>query len=589
VATEAAARRVAEQAGGLPVAVEMVAARWRAMQARPGPDSEPVSGRDPASALDPVQRAVDEAVMFLSAEADDLFRHSVSLPGGMSTALTEALVGADPAGRDLPEHARAARRARALRELVSGSLLVTATTDHGVRYRALQPVVDARRAWVSDADEGATMTAVADWMQGRMRPSYLEAPDPARLRQVIAEWINLDAVLAWLERHDPRRLMELGVALSDVWDVTGRGAAGHRWVDRALHRLGPHDVDDVMRARALVCFHTSRGLAYVAAHGPSVREARALLERAGAQGSDIWGVVHAQLAVVNGWHNDLEGMEQAIAVTHAVARRSRSPWFTALVTELDGMAWLVRGEPARGVALTLEAAEMFEAVGDIDNAANAGYFSCVLGRFADLADRDQERLLALGEERAAATGLAKVTALVAGERARFGIARGQTDRAEELAAALALTEQAGNFHHAAVGRRDLGLLLLAEGRGEEAAPYLREATRHLARLDLGACSLAVAGLASLHSGEAARRLGSAAWTFARQAQGMPLTDVDLDALRRLAGGEPASPTQVGDAAALVSDLLDLQLAVPSSPLFPAVPPDGAGWGSGATRHSSDGN
>jgi hypothetical protein len=534
---------------------------------------------------DPVTRAVDEAVMFLSAEAEDLFRHSLSLPGGMSTGLAEALAGTDGAGRGLPAHAWAARRARALRELVSGSLLVTALTEHGVRYRALQPVVDARRAWISNRDEAATMTAVAEWMQGRMRPSYLESPDPARLRQVIAEWINLDTVLAWLEQHHPRRLLELAVALNDVWDVTGRGAEGHRWVERALRRLGPDEVDDVWHARALVSFHTSRGLAYVAAHGSSVHKARRLLVRAGAQDSDIWGVVHAQLAVVTGWRGDLVGMEDAIAQTLDVARRTRSPWFTALATELDGMAWLVRGEPARGVAMTLEAAEMFEALGDIDNAANASYFSCVLARFAELEDEDQDRLLALAEQRAGVTGLAKVAALVAGERARYGIARGLTDHAEELAGALSLTEQAGNVHHAAVGRRDLGLLLLEEGREEEAAAYLREATRHLVRLDLGACSLAVAGLASLRGGEAARRLAQAAWTFAHQAQGMPLTDLDLEAMRRLTGPEPAASVVLGtvsEAVADVRDLLDLRLAVPPSPLFPADPPTGTGWGPGAT-------
>lgn len=560
VADESLARAVAEAAGGLPVAIEMIAAR-----VRQDPSHRVArSGVTPASG-DPVARAVEEAVLHLSGEAAELFRRCVHLPGGMSREVAGALL---PGPRRVDDRGHEAARARVLRELVSGSLLVTSATTRGVRYRALQPVVDARRAWAEPRDEEATMTAVASWLGSCTRDSYFEPVRSDGIRAVVEEWINLDEVMRWLARHDPRGLLQLGMSLSDVWDVTGRGAEGHRWVRQASGALP--DLDPVTRARALLAFHTSRGLAYIAAHGDVVREAITLLREAGAEDTDLWAVSHAQLSVVEGWRGDLPAMERALGVVRTAVERAGSPWFGALVDEIDGMACLPRGRAADGVGPCLRAASTFEELGDVDSASNATYFACLLGRFGGLPSAELTRLLDLGRERAATTGMPKAQALVAGEAARFGIDRGHVAHADELAAALALTEEAGNLHHASVGRRDLGLVLLRAGRHAAAGHQLRAALRHLLLLDRAASATALAALSGLRDGALAATLAAAAWALAEQADGMPLSAADLALVRDLAGPRPTSLPDADEAVRLARDALGLHDTVPSSPLRPAA-------------------
>ena len=67
-ATETQARAVATAAGGLPVAIEMLAARERAVPASVSSASA-TTGPAPGAATDPVSSAVNEAVLHLSGEA----------------------------------------------------------------------------------------------------------------------------------------------------------------------------------------------------------------------------------------------------------------------------------------------------------------------------------------------------------------------------------------------------------------------------------------------------------------------------------------------------------------------------------------
>ena len=403
-ATNARARAVAAATGGMPVAIEMVAARVRH-------DPEHVVA-GPGAAGDVVARAADEAVLYLSEEATELFRHALCLPGGMSQRLATGLQSASSSDQQ-DDRVLQARSTRALRELVSSSLLVTSSSERGVRYRVLQPVVDARRAWTSTDDEASAIRATAAWLRSCVRDNYFEPVSPGPLRDAIDEWINLEEVMRWLGRHDPDAQLDLAVALTDVWDVTGRGATGHSWVRHALGRLP--DLDPVRRARGMVAFHTSRGLAYIAAHGDVVREAVALLDRERAYDTDTWVVAHAQLCVVDGWQGDLSSMQRDIDVVRTAATRVGSPWIGALVDQLEGLSRMPMGEPAAGVDQCLRAAETLEQLGDLDNAANATYFACALGRFGQLGDTRLKEILDLGTERAARTGMPKVSALVAGE------------------------------------------------------------------------------------------------------------------------------------------------------------------------------
>jgi hypothetical protein len=219
---------------------------------------------------------------------------------------------------------------------------------------------------------------------------------------------------------------------------------------------------------------------------------------------------------------------------------AQSEWFEGVLLELDGLATLVHGRPLTGVSDCLRAVETFVDLGDLEAAVVAAYFACVLARMGAMSTQPMERLLRRSEELAAGAGTVKSRALVAGEVARFAIAHGNPERAEALESALSLTERAGNLHHAAMGRRDLGLTLLREGKSEEAAYQLLAAARHLVRTDPPSAALAIAGLARLRSGRESRALASVAWSLACGQVGTRVTDADRANLLVLVGSEPKS-------------------------------------------------
>ena len=175
---------------------------------------------------------------------------------------------------------------------------------------------------------------------------------------------------------------------------------------------------------------------------------------------------------------------------------------------------------------------------------------------------------------------AKQQALIAGEVARFGIDQGRAEQADDLAAALALTEQAGNLHHAAVGRRDLGLVLLTAGQVAAATHQLRDATRLLLTYDRNACASAVAALASVHDGAARTVLTQGAWALADAADGMPLSSDDLARIASLAGPRPEQPPPLVTAVAAVREVLGLARPATTGPPFPRAR---ASRGGDATR------
>lgn len=545
------ARQVAEKGGGLPTAVALVASQHRGgIHRGTGLNMSPGAGSVVAG-------AVEDAVAQLSPRALTLLTRSSHLPGGMSLSLSDVM-SPDTMTSFAALDLRGDRgdRAKLLRELVAESLMLTETDRHGLRYRVLQPVADALSARSGADDAGEAMRRLTGWANANVRQSYFLTPDRAGLALVAAEHVNIDAALQRGQTQDPAGMLELAVSMAEVWAFAGRVADGHRWIDTGLASASEAGtVPGPSRARALIALTNSRGLAHIAAHGDLVVEAVELLADEGLTTSDMWAVANSQLTVVLGWRGDVEGMTKARTAVRVAVSAAQSEWFEGLLLELDGLATLVHGRPLTGVPDCLRAVKTFEDLGDLEAAAVAAYFACVLARMGGMSTEPMERLLRRSEELAASAGTIKSRALVAGELARFAVARGNPERAEELARALTLTERAGNLHHAAMGRRDLGLMLLRDGQRGEAAYQLLAATRHLLRTDPPSSALAVAGLARLRSGGEHRVLAGVAWSLARGAAGTPVTEFDLAHLLVLVGPQPETLPSHEAARRTLADLL----------------------------------
>lgn len=522
---------VAARSGGLPLAIELLAAvAETAPAARTGPSGVLSLGTI-------VERAVDE----LPPDTERLFLALIDLPDGATPDLADhlaILTGASPQ-----------RRARQLRELVAGSLVVTIPVSDagvtGVRHRVLQPIADLRARWSTPGLAEQNHAAIADWLRTHLPESLAAGPRRQEMARLLPETRTWQRTLQWYAARRPDLLLPLANALHPFLRWSGQPVAGATWVTRALDLVGPQG-DPVDRATALVLRTQGQGLAHMAQGLRDLDEAVELQRAAGVTTGPLWGVTHAQRAVALGWAGDLTGFDEAMAVARAAVTVDHA-WFGLQCDLALALSHMLRGTPAAGVELARASARRFLELDDPDAAVVAIHYATQLAAVAGFSPPAMEELFQEGEH-LGAQAQPHPRALLAGTRAQHALRAGSTDAVPILLDAIRLTEATGNWRTAAVGRRDLGLLHLRSGRIDRARHQLVLAATRLLTLDTGAAALAVAGLAVLAPEPAARAtLAAAAWSLATAGGGSTPGEEDRAVLRELLGA-PARPVQPRDEA-----------------------------------------
>ena len=168
----------------------------------------------------------------------------------------------------------------ALCALVDKSILIRTTKDGQVRFRLLDTLRDYGRTHLTDTEHHELRHLHADYYHRLTAQAASDWFGPHQIEWVhrlTVEMPNLREALRFRLTHDPATALELATNLRLIWIPRGMFSEGHRWLDLALSATPP--IPSSQRARAL------KDIAIVAALGGNlsvattrITEARHLLE-----------------------------------------------------------------------------------------------------------------------------------------------------------------------------------------------------------------------------------------------------------------------------------------------------------------------
>ncbi|HKY15038.1 MAG TPA: adenylate/guanylate cyclase domain-containing protein [Microthrixaceae bacterium] len=248
-----AIRRICAAVEGIPLAIELAAARLRVYSpAELAADVDDLlsllieRGRGRPDRHRTLRSTLDWSHDLLDDVERSAFRRLAVFVGGFTMPAARAVV----AGDDLD----GASVVDALESLATKSLVAEMSAEGGIRLRLLEPI----RQYAQDRLEAAEELDLVSrrqlrWVTGMARgiaSEYSSAPDVA-LRQERSEHANIVRAIDWAIQHgDAESAARVIIRLGDVWFSIGQPDALH-WCTLALGAL-PHDVRPSSRAGVLV-------------------------------------------------------------------------------------------------------------------------------------------------------------------------------------------------------------------------------------------------------------------------------------------------------------------------------------------------
>ena len=522
---------------GLPLAIELAAARVRSISVRDIArrlDDRFALLQDPSSHRPHRRRALSAAIGW---SYDLLFPDD-------QRGLWALSCFAASASLDAVEHVMAALGVPAeavldtVTRLVDRSLVaVDVASDGGVRYRLLDSIRAYAEARVVEAGalDGA-MVAHAVWyadlaawcdahVRGRDQPECLAI---AR-----AERADVDAALAWCASHDPVLGTRIANGFGWTWVVLGDGTAGAARVRAALAPdATAHD-----RATALLL------AGWLEASAGDVALARSDLDAAARLAGDLPDKTlvadverhRAFLAIQQGAPDRVLA---AAAASLATYRPQGLAWPTAASLLLAAYGSLMLGDTATATRDATEAVGILEPVDDSWGLVHA---EAMLGGIAQAEHRFGDAVVALSRaaEESQRLGFTGQAALHLAGLARARHRAGDLDgAAASFLQAVDAANAGGDGRLAATARLHLARLLRSRGEGEDAVVLLEENQRWYERAGGGEGALLTRCLLYAESGD-----GSALEAVLAEALAQGNDEVRVHALDALA----AAAAREGDA------------------------------------------
>jgi predicted ATPase/DNA-binding CsgD family transcriptional regulator len=529
-AAAAAAAQVCRRLDGLPLALELAAARVRLLTVEQLAErlDDVLGVLTDGSRTGPVRHqtlraTIDWSHALLPRPERALLRRLAVFAGGFELDAAERVAGPLHAGdggaaaaSGVAGRTGAGGRAQAtvltlLGRLTAKSLVVADDRGATMRYRLLEPIRQYAGEQLERAGEAAAL-------RGRHRDYFLDLAERAEpalggpdqrlaLERLSAEQDNLRAALAWCRRaaDGAEPGLRLAAALVEFWDVSGSFAEGREWLTALLARAG--GARPRVRAKAL----NGAGLL-------AIREARYAAAR--------------------------DALEEGLALARAAA----DPRLTAEALNRLGFVAYVATELPAARALLREALATAEAAGDRRNVAtalgNLGLVARGGGDFSGARARMEQALAiweAAGDRRGAAGALNNL-GVVADDAGDYAAAQALHERS------LALKRGLGDRWGIGVSLGNLGSVL--QKRGDLAAARVLGTQNLTLMRELGdrrgvASGLFKLGRLSAIEGDydAARRLLEQGLARYRELGLRPLTASALTALGdvvlRLGGRERA--------------------------------------------------
>jgi len=472
-ATAAPIARIVRQLDGIPLAIELAAARTKILSPaqiaeRLGDRFRLLTGgsRTAPSRQQTLAAAMDWSYDLLSDPERVLFRRLAVFAGGFTLDAAEGIC------RD-PD--RPTSLLDLLTALADKSLVVVDQGTDEVRYRLLETVRTYALMRLETAGETADLrTRHARWFTAwaeEVRPRLYRS-DQRWLNRVEREHDNIRTALAHAIQPPVNALpLRLGAAVFRFWEVRGHWNEGRQWLEAGLS-AAPSAGDD-LRGRVLVYIAT-----FAQYQGEYERarqaagEALPLFEAA----NNPQGIARAQNVLGNAayYQGDWTEAEQRYRVGLELGRRSREPRDTAGPLANLATIALHHGAFEEAERYAREALEAFQATDDRHGLA---FVLNLLGLLA--ADQDDaagaqslfEESLAirrsLGDRRGIAGSLMNL-GRVAAEQQTF-------DRAESLyEESLTIRRELGDRFGIAGALASLGDVALARGNRVRAVAQLRE-------------------------------------------------------------------------------------------------------------------
>ena len=522
----AAVLEIVEQLDGLPLAIELAAARLRvlppgSLAARLGSRLRLLTGgsRDLPERQRTLRGAIEWSYDLLS-EPERAFLDSLSVFSG--PADLEAVEAVCAEGTDALGY---------LTSLVEKSLVRRLDTDaDGPLFALLETIKEFGRERLRARGE-------AERFAERHAEHYLRLAQEAEgeiIGPLQIHWLdrlerdhdNLQEAIRWsLERGAIERAACIGAALHWFWWIRGQLSTGRHWLGRALAHRGARPA---VRGRALVAH------ARLSADQGDYDEARrdldeALAIAAGLDDEELRAHGLSELSYIGFRRGSQEGEELAHQALEIFRRRGDRHGEAIGLMRLASLATR-RGDYERAAVLHLEALEIRRALGDTWGTASAlnnlGYDAALHGRF-DEAGPYLEECLELFEKVGFKEGIANATDSLA------LVAAGRGDWPEAIACyerALALFREMGYLPGVCFELVHLGRTLAEAGDLERARRCLREGLELAHRIgDEETQAFAYEGVASylmrLDRAEEAAALFAAAHRFREEVQ-IPLPPVD---------------------------------------------------------------
>ncbi len=467
--------QICGQLDGIPLAIELAAARVRALSvdaiaSRLGDRFRLLTGgtRSALPRQQTLRAVMDWSYDLLTEPEQALLRRLAVFAGGFSLEAAQA-VGA-PAGGDEVEVVDLLTR------LVDKSLVTVDPQGVDVRYRLLETVRQYAREKLVDAGD-------ADAVQRRHRDFFLTLAEQAEpelhtatqtiwLDRLEAEHDNLRVALEWSlgQAGDDSGLL-LATALAPFWHARGYLTEGREWLERA--RVQEGTVIPALRLRWLMA------AVLLAFAQDDFARTKALLEDAVplARASDDRQALALTLAWLGHatWHVGDRPRGLALCEESLIlARTVGESWSTAVVFVEVATVAAHEGDHQKAAPLLEDSLRLFRTAGD-----TAGIAWCLyqLGSLA-LTRADYRRAVGLIEESLALQRRLGRKPAIAASLSRLGriaLAQGDYDRAVAIfETSLGLAVELGKQQDAAGRKVGIGLAALARGDFERAERLFEE-------------------------------------------------------------------------------------------------------------------
>jgi predicted ATPase/class 3 adenylate cyclase len=343
-ATAPAVTTICSRLDGIPLAIELAAARVRTMTAQDisrrlddGFRLLTTGSRMALPRHQTLRATIDWSYDLLSLPEQIVFRRLSVFAGGLTLdAAEQVCVGRGVDGAAVLD---------LVPLLVSRSLVILQEDPGRGRYRVLEPIREYGYAELRAAEEeGEVRERHLRWcihVAEEAEPELRTGDQVASLDRLQADLDNFRAAFAWsLARSDATSALRLASALLEFWIVRADWSEGREWVEHALAL--PGEVDPALRARALrAAGELADVLSDYPASAASFEESLALARRVG----DDRQIAAALMGLANeaermGRAKDARPLlEEAVALLRGVGDDP------SIARSLGGLAWLEDNYP----------------------------------------------------------------------------------------------------------------------------------------------------------------------------------------------------------------------------------------------------